>query len=418
MGDADFSPFEEKKGKKITDFRDLYERTFKAVERGEVVRGKVVDIEGGSVLVDVGYKSDGIIPIDELSHKEFNDPNEVVSIGEEIDVYVLKVEDKDGNLLLSKKRADLEKTWCRVLDAYKEGGIVEGPVVDRVKGGLLVDVGVQGFVPASHIEIGMAGNLSDYLGELFRMKVLEVNRSQRKVVLSRKLVIEEDLRERKKRTLEEIYEGEIREGRVVRITGFGAFVDIGGVDGLVHLSELSWRRIRHPRDVVKVGDTIKVMILSIDKEKERIALSLKQALPDPWLTADEEFPVGKIIRGRVTKVAKSYVFVALNKEIEGLIPIRELSDRKISHPRDVVSEGKEVEVMITEVKPTERRILLSIREVKRAMEKKEIEEYLRSQTSPAVTLGDRFKGKFEKIINLNKEKEMRREEPKKVPDKM
>jgi 4-hydroxy-3-methylbut-2-enyl diphosphate reductase len=381
--------------KRITDTRDLYDKTFRIIKKGDILKGTVVEIREEGVFVDIGYKSEGVIPPEELSYKPFTTPEDVVDVGDEIDVFVLKI-DEEG-VTLSKKRADLEQNWRRILEAYKSGTPIKGTVVERVKGGLIVDVGFRGFVPATHVDIEPPGVLDRYIGELFELKILEIDRAQRKVVLSRKLALEEEQRRRKEQTLRELFEGEIRDGKVVRITRFGAFIDLGGVDGLVHLSELSWDRVKHPREVVKVGDDVKVMVLKVDRENERISLSIKQAIPDPWLDAEEKFRVGDVVKGKVTKIAKSYVFVHLQYGIEGLVPLRELSERKITHPSDILSINDEVKVVILGIDSSSRRILLSVKRVREVEEEKKVREYLNSQVTTKATLGEVFKDKLSQL---------------------
>jgi 4-hydroxy-3-methylbut-2-enyl diphosphate reductase len=382
--------------KKITDTRDLYERTFRIIKKGDLLKGTVVEIREEGVFVDIGYKSEGVIPLDELSHKPFTTPEDVVNVGDEVDVFVLKM-DEEGGVILSKKRADLEQNWRRILESYKSGTPIKGTVIERVKGGLIVDVGFRGFVPATHVDMEPPGALEKYIGEPFELKILEVDRAQRKIVLSRRLVLEEEQRRRKEQTLRELFEGEIRDGKVVRITRFGAFIDLGGVDGLVHLSELSWDRVKHPREVVKVGDNVKVMVLKVDRENERISLSIKQAIPDPWLDVEEKFRVGDVIKGKITKIAKSYAFVHLKYGIEGLVPLRELSERKITHPSDILSVNDEVKVVIMNIDPSSRRILLSVKRVREVEEEKKVRDYLNSQVAAKTTLGEVFRDKLSQL---------------------
>ncbi|MDI6793172.1 MAG: 30S ribosomal protein S1 [bacterium] len=368
----------------------VYEETIKSVQQGEILSGTVVRIDSDSVLVDIGQKSEGIISMEELSHKAFSSPQEVVKVGDKIDVFVLQADNREGNLMLSKKRADLEQTWLKIQHAYDAQEEVKATVVERVRGGLLVDLGFRGFVPASHIEKRPVRDLDRYIGEVFRLRVLEIDRSRRKVVLSQKKVLEEEEQKLKENIVNDLYEGQIRKGKVARITNFGAFIDLGGIDGLAHLSELSWSWIKHPSELLSVGEEVEVMVLRIDKKQERISLSIKQAKLDPWLEVEEKFKVGTIVEGEIIKVVKSYVFVHMAEGIEGLIPLRELSDKRVSSPSEIVSVGRKVKVKVLEIKPSERRMILSLKEAAQVEAEKEVSSYLKGQGERGVTLGEIF----------------------------
>src|SRR5690606_7637484 len=265
-----------------------YDETFVTLEPGQIVEGKVVQIGPDEVMVDVGYKSEGRIPLHELGLRTGESPEDVLSVGDEIEVYVLKVEDQEGNVLLSKRRADSRVAWERLEEAHANGEVIEAPVTERVKGGLLVDVGVRGFVPASHVARNYVEDLEKYVGETLRLKVIELDRQRNNVVLSHKEVLEEEYEAAKRAAFSTLKEGSITSGVVRRIADFGAFVDIGGgVEGLLHVSEMAWSRVRHPSDVLSEGQEINVMVLKVDPESERISLSLKETLPDPWLTVSE-----------------------------------------------------------------------------------------------------------------------------------
>jgi 4-hydroxy-3-methylbut-2-enyl diphosphate reductase len=328
---------------------------------GTFLTGKVVAIDSEGVLVDVGYKSEGRIPLAQLSHRRDISPQEALKVGDQVDVVVQRV-DEEGSLILSKKRADLEAAWRRVLKAYETGETITATCTEQVKGGLIVDLGLRGFVPASHVDLRPVHDLSDYVGEVLPLKVLEVDRNRRKVVLSRKKAIEEERQRQKEATLAELVEGTVVTGTVARLTKFGAFINLGGVDGLVHLSELSWKRINDPHEVVRVGEKVDVLVLKVDKKKERISLSLRQARPDPWLTIEERFHEGQVVTGRVSRLAKNYAFVELEEGLEGLVPVGEISDRRISRPEDALRPGQEVQAKILEIRRDSRRILLSIRQ--------------------------------------------------------
>ncbi|MBI3925242.1 MAG: 30S ribosomal protein S1 [Armatimonadetes bacterium] len=341
---------------------EAYEETFRSIKRGQLLKGKVVQINEDSVMVDIGYKTEGVIPLSQLTHRRDARPEDVVSVGEEIDVMVKKIDEGDGTLVLSKKRADLEAAWLRVVDAYENNKTLIATCTEQVKGGLIVDLGLRGFVPASHVDLRPVHDLSDYVGESLEMKVLEIDRNRRKIVLSRKKALEEERTKMKERTLDDLEEGEIVSGTVARLTNFGAFINLGGVDGLVHISELAWRRIKHPQDVVRVGEKVEVRVLSVNRDRERISLSLKQARPDPWMTIGDELKLNDIITGRVTKIAKNYAFVEVKEGVEGLVPVSELADYKIVKPTDVLKPDQEVKVKVLEIKPEARRILLSVRQ--------------------------------------------------------
>ncbi|MGE5485256.1 MAG: bifunctional 4-hydroxy-3-methylbut-2-enyl diphosphate reductase/30S ribosomal protein S1 [Ignavibacteriales bacterium] len=368
----------------------IYDESMKSLKEGEIIPGRVVSIDDNGVMVDVGYKSEGIIPPNEVSRKQVP-PAEVVKPGDEIMVYVLSVDNQEGILKLSKKRADESLAWGKLEEAMAEGRVIEAPVVQEVKGGLVVDVGARGFVPASQIQRGYVSNLAKYVGQTLRMKILELDRGKNRVVLSQRVVLEEERERLKAETWGTIAEGEIRRGVVKGITDFGAFVDIGGVDGLLHVSELSWGRVNHPSEVVKEGDEIDVMILRIDKEKGKISLGLKQVLPDPWSTVATKYPVDSVVEGKVTRLAPFGAFVQLEPGIEGLIHISELSHERVSKPDEVVSPGQGVRVKVLKSRPEERRISLSLKAVEDDSEKKQVDDYLSGQSSPdKVTLGEVF----------------------------
>lgn len=380
--------------------QELYEQTFKTFEEGKIIKGKVVKIDGEGVLVDVGYKCEGVIPATELSlRKDLSSASEVLQIGDEIDVYVVRfAEDEEGGIILSKRRADLEKTWSKLRKAFEKGEVITATAIERVKGGLLVDLGVRGFVPASHVARRSVRNLEEFVGEPLRLKIIEFDRARNKVVLSQKIVLEEEYENQKNFIFKELREGQIYQGRVARITDFGVFVNLGGgVDGLVHLSELSWSRIKNPKEVVAIGDIIEVMILKLDPDKERISLSLRQALPDPWQNIGKFFKEGMIVNGVVTRLAKNYIFVEVKKGIEGLVPLTELVGEKKTTPAEIVKVDEDVSVKILEIKPNERRMLLSIRQAED--EKAQLEAMAtldkESNGNGTITLGEMIKFKQE-----------------------
>lgn len=371
----------------------------KAVRPGEIVKGMVVHVSPDEVMVDIGAKSEGIIPIRELSSRNVNSPQDIVKVGDEIEVYVLKAEDNEGRPILSKERADNEKSWVRLEEAMETEASVEGVVRDVVKGGLIVDVGVRAFLPASLVERGYVEDLTKYLEKEIACRVIEMNRGRKKVILSRKAILEEEYARLRKEVLENLQEDEIVKGIVRRLTNFGAFVDIGGVDGLLHISEMSWHRISHPSEVVKVNDEIEVMVLRIDREQEKISLGLKQVLPNPWDTVEEKYPVDSIITAKVVRLAPFGAFVQLEPGVEGLVHISHLADRHIAKPDEVVTEGEEVDVKVLNINTAEKRIRLSIREVDRGRQQREFRENTSLQVQESldvVTIGDMVGDLFEK----------------------
>ncbi|MFH0801345.1 MAG: 30S ribosomal protein S1 [bacterium] len=377
--------------------QDGYEETFRRITQGQLLKGKVVQIDKDGVMVDIGYKSEGIIPLNELSHKSFSSPEEIVMPGDEIDVVVIKVEGMVGELLLSKKRADLESAWNKVIKAHQENLTLTATAVEEVKGGLIVDLGLRGFVPASHLDMRPVRDLKDFIGEPLQLKVIEIDRARRKVVLSRRKVLQEEWDSKRAVTMQKIYEGAILTGKVARLTDFGAFVNLGGVDGLVHISEISWRRIKHPSEVMKIGDEVEVLVLKLDKNRDKISLSLRQAMPDPWLTVEERLKPGMTLIGRVTKLARNYVFVAVGDGIEGLIPLAELSSLRTVKPEDILHVDQEIQVKILEIKPEERRMLLSLRQAQNDQESAEYRSFMSNQSNTTFTVGDMLKSKLNNL---------------------
>jgi len=372
----------------------------KALRHGEIVKGVVVHVGQDEVMVDVGAKSEGVIPIRELSCCEITSPQDIVKVGDEIEVCVLKAEDNEGKLILSKEKADAEKAWAKLENALNTQEPVEGTVREVVKGGLLVDVGARAFLPASLVERGYVEDLSKYLGQEITARVIEINRGRKKVILSRKAVLEEDYARIRQEMLENLQEEQIVKGTVRRLTQFGAFVDIGGVDGLLHISEMSWYRINHPSEVVKVGDELEVMVLKVDRENEKISLGLKQVLPNPWDSVDEKYPVGDIITAKVVRLAPFGAFVQLEPGVEGLVHISHLADRHVAKPEEVVTEGEEVNVKVLSVDKTDKRIRLSIREVAKEKQERESRDYSNTMgqetDNEIITIGDMVGNVFDK----------------------
>lgn len=331
---------------------------------GAVIKGKVVQISNDEVLVDIDYKSEGRIPLNELSFISNANPEDIVSVGEEILVKVLKVDDSEGNVLLSKKRADADQSWEKLENLFETGGTLTAKVMQVVKGGLLVNVGVRGFIPASHVSRGFEDDLQKYIGQELELKIIELDRSKNNVVFSHKEVLEEQHAKAKAEAFATLQEGQKVKGIVRRLTDFGAFVDIGdGVEGLLHVSEMAYSRVNHPSDVVSEGDEITVMILGVNQERERISLGLKQTIADPWSTVTERYEVGQKVVGEVTRVVDFGAFVKLEDGIEGLVHISELSHKHVAKAEDVVQPGQQVETKVISVDPEARRIGLSIKEL-------------------------------------------------------
>lgn len=370
---------------------EALEQSLSNLAPGRFVKGRVLQVEKEGVIVDVGFKSDGFIKISELSHRFVTDPNEIVKVGDEIDLVVLKLDDGEGNVQLSKKRADLESAWKHVMDAHESGETLTATAIEQVKGGLIVDLGLRGFLPASQVDLRPVKDLGDFVGEPLQLKVIEIDRGRRKVVLSRKKALEEERTQAKQTTLGDLAEGQIITGTVARLTQFGAFINLGGVDGLVHISELSYRRILHPNEVVRIGETVDVLVLKVDKKRERISLSLRQARPDPWLSIGEQFKEGELIKGKVSKLAKNYVFVELAEGVEGLIPVHELSHERVNRAEDIVQIGQDIEVRVLRVQPAARRIELSLRQAQAGLPADYRSERGTGQFTMAQLLKDKFK---------------------------
>ncbi|HEY0363958.1 MAG TPA: 30S ribosomal protein S1, partial [Solirubrobacteraceae bacterium] len=313
-----------------------YDATFAPFEEGEVVSGRVVRIDNDEVLVDIGYKSEGVIPSNELSIRKNVDPHDEVELGEEVDALVLTKEDQDGRLIMSKKRARFEKAWRRIEAAAESGDPVEGTVIEVVKGGLIIDLGVRGFLPASLVDIRRVPNLDEYMGTKIETKVIELNRSRNNVVLSRRAVLEEERKEQRQEILDQLQPGMIVEGQISNIVDFGAFVDLNGIDGLIHISELSWSHVNHPSEVINIGDTVQVKVLDIDRDSQRISLGLKQTQEDPWQRVVDTYNVGDELEGTVTKVVTFGAFVEILDGVEGLVHISELANHHVENPREVV----------------------------------------------------------------------------------
>lgn len=340
-----------------------YAATMVSFEEGDVVNGKVVRIDKDEVLVDIGYKAEGVIPSNELSIRKSVDPHEEVELGEEVDALVLTKEDAEGRLILSKKRARFEKAWRKIEVAADSGEPVEGGVIEVVKGGLILDLGVRGFLPASLVDIRRVHNLDEFMGQTLECKVIELNRSRNNVVLSRRAVLEEERKEVREQILGRLEPGQVVEGKISNIVDFGAFVDLDGIDGLIHISELSWSHVNHPSEVVSIGDTVRIKVLDIDRDRQRISLGLKQTQEDPWQRVISTHRPGDVLEGTVTKVVAFGAFVEILPGVEGLVHISELADHHVENPSEVVEPGTKLNVKILEIDEERRRLSLSIKRV-------------------------------------------------------
>ena len=334
----------------------------KSVRSGEVVSGIVVQVNQDEVLVDIGAKSEGVIPKKELSSFEVNSPSEIVNVGDKINVLVVKLEDEEGRLILSKTKADAGKTWEELEQKFAQSEAVHGVVKEVVNGGLLVDIGLRAFMPASLVDRNYIEDLSVLVNENITAKVIELDPDKNKIILSRKVILEEEYSRKRSELLNNLEENQVVKGTVKRLTNFGAFVDIGGIDGLLHVSEIAWHRINHPSDVLKINDEIEVVVLRVDKSTEKISLGLKQLLPSPWDRVEEKYPAGDIVQAKVVRLAPFGAFVQLEPGVEGLVHISHLSVEHVEKTEEIVEEGQQVKVKVLSVDPKEKRIRLSIRE--------------------------------------------------------
>src|SRR5476651_1331086 len=344
------------------DFLAAVEKTLKFFNDGDLIEGTVVKIDRDEVLLDVGYKTEGVIPSRELSIKHDVDPTEVVQVGVVVEALVLQKEDKEGRLILSKKRAQYERAWGDVEKIKDSDGVVTGSVIEVVKGGLIVDIGLRGFLPASLIELRRVRDLTPYLGQEIEAKILELDKNRNNVVLSRRAWLEQTQSEVRQTFLTTLKKGQIRSGVVSSIVNFGAFVDLGGVDGLVHVSELSWKHIDHPSEVVEVGQEVTVEVLDVDMDRERVSLSLKATQEDPWRQFARTHQIGQVVPGRVTKLVPFGAFVRVQDGIEGLVHISELAERHVEIPEQVVQVGDSLLVKVIDIDLERRRISLSLKQ--------------------------------------------------------
>ncbi len=338
-----------------------YDVTINIFQEGDIVTGEVVRVDKDEILVDIGYKSEGVIPANELSIRKSVNAEDEVSVGDKIDALVMQKEDTEGRLILSKKRARFEQAWKRIEQVEREGGVIDGTVIEVVKGGLILDLGVRGFLPASLVDIRRIQNLDEYMGKTLQCKVIELNRNRNNVVLSRRAVLEEERKEVREQILDNLKPGDIVKGVISNIVDFGAFVDLEGIDGLIHISELSWGHVNHPSEVLSIGQEVEVKVLDIDRDRQRVSLGLKQTREDPWKSLVDAHQVGDVIKGKVTKLVSFGAFVQIREGIEGLVHISELASHHVEKPEEIVSVGDEVEVRIIEIDGDRRRLSLSIK---------------------------------------------------------
>jgi small subunit ribosomal protein S1 len=344
-----------------SEFEAMFEESLRTVKPGGVVKGRVVGITATHVLIDVGYKSEGQTPIQEFMDRQ---GNLQVKVGDDVDVYFETSEGEGGGIILSRQRAENLKIWEELETAFNEGRGVEGRILGKVKGGFKVDVGVPAFLPGSHVEIRPSRNLDRFIGTTDRFAILKFNRARGNVVVSRRALLEKERDSLKQEILKVLEEGVILEGTVKNITGYGAFVDLGGIDGILHISDMSWGRINHPSEIVQVGQKIQVVVLKFDTEKERISLGMKQLTPDPWHTVAQKYPIGARVQGKVISLMDYGAFVELESGIEGLIHISEMSwTRKVTHPSKLLQVGQQVEVVVLNVDPGHRRISLGLKQI-------------------------------------------------------
>ncbi|MFN8549095.1 MAG: 30S ribosomal protein S1 [Candidatus Eisenbacteria bacterium] len=371
----------------LKDMLSMYEESMKNLEEGEILRGRILRVDENEVVVDIGFKSEGVIPL-----SEFTD-TDAIKVGDEIDVFLEKMENQDGLVVLSKQRADFVKVWDRVREAAERGEVVQGRISRKIKGGAVVDLfGVEAFLPGSQIALRPPQSVDAMLGQTLDFKIIKLNKRRRNIVVSRRLVLEEERANAKEGIIRDLKVGQVRSGYVKNITDFGAFIDLGGIDGLLHITDISWGRIRHPSEVLSVGDKVDVKVLSFEPERERISLGLKQLTEYPWERVEEKFPVGTKVHGRVVSITEYGAFVELEKGVEGLIHVSEMSWTKhVRHPNKILAEGQEVECMVLKVDKENEKISLGLKQV---------------EPDPWLTLDERFplgltiKGKVRNLTNF------------------
>jgi small subunit ribosomal protein S1 len=366
------------------DFERAIEATVLEFKEGDIVEGTVVSVDSDGAMIDIGYKSEGLIPTRELSIRNNVDPNDAVKVGDRVEAVVLNKEDDEGRLILSKKRAMYERAWGRIQQISEEQGTVEGTVIEVVKGGLIVDIGLRGFLPASLVDLRRVRDLDPFIGQTITAKVIELDRARNNVVLSRRAYLEEAQAEERNAFLGGLGEGEVREGVISSVVNFGAFVDLGGMDGLVHVSELSWQHVNHPGELVKVGDKVTVKVLEVDRDRERISLSIRQTSDDPWDVFAREHEVGDVVEGVVTKTVPFGAFVSVADGVEGLVHVSEIAVHRVESPELELSIGQPVKVKITEKENERRRVSLSIKQASPDWQEREaqIEEQKKGRRRP------------------------------------
>ncbi|WZL74943.1 bifunctional 4-hydroxy-3-methylbut-2-enyl diphosphate reductase/30S ribosomal protein S1 [Clostridiaceae bacterium 35-E11] len=366
------------------------ENSFKVPRRGSTVTGKVIQVTDNEIMVNIGYKSDGVIPKTEISNDPSVNPHDIAKEGDEIEVYVLKIDDGEGNILLSKKRIDAEKNWEDIEKSLEDKSIVQVKVLETVKGGVIAGYKeIKGFIPASQLSTNYVEDLQKFIGEQLSVQVIDLNKGKKKVVFSRRIVLERENEIKRKALWESIQKDTVIEGEVKRITNFGAFVDIGGIDGLIHISDLSWGRVKHPSEVVSVGDKVKVMVLDFDKENKKVSLGLKQMIQEPWENIDKKYAIGNIVEGKIVRLVDFGAFVELEAGVDGLVHISQISDRHIAKPSEEVHVGQKVKVKILDVNTESKRISLSMKE---AVENLAIEDTQNNNDDP-ITIGEILKSK-------------------------
>ncbi|MCX5656035.1 MAG: 30S ribosomal protein S1, partial [Planctomycetota bacterium] len=344
------------KAQEADGLKKLYEESIKAFESGSVVSGRVVRVVGSDAIIDVGFKSEGSVPLEEFDGNK-------VEVGQQVDVLLEAVEDETGLVILSKRKADRIKGWERVLTQYKEGDVVKGRVSRKIKGGLLVDIGVPVFLPASQVDIRRPSDVSSYIGQEISCKILKIDADRRNIVVSRRRLIEEEREHAKQRLLSEMHVGQNREGLVKNIADFGAFVDLGGIDGLLHITDMAWGRVGHPSEVVSIDQKVQIKVLSIDREKEKVALGLKQRSASPWHNIEARYPIGSKVKGEVVNITPYGAFVKLEEGIEGLVHVSEMSwTRRVNHPSEVINAGDGVEVVVLAIDKAKQEISLGMKQ--------------------------------------------------------
>lgn len=362
------------------------EAALRVLKEGEVVTGTVVRVNDDYVMVDVGYKSEGTINLNEITHRPLKNAHESgLQPGDSVSVMVTSIDAHgEGGLRLSKRRAEEAVAWEGVVKKFEAGEVIEAPVTEAVKGGLVVDLGLRAFLPASQVERGYVNDLAKYVGQTIRVKIIELEKGKNRVILSRRQVLETERDSAKKGFWENVEEGQIREGTVKSLTDFGAFIDLGGVDGLLHISEMSYGRIKHPSQVLKEGEKLTVKVLRLDREKEKVSLGLKQVLPDPWETVAERYPEGAVVTGTVARLATFGAFVELEPGVDGLVHISQLADHRVNTPGDVVQVGQAIKAKVVGVNAEQRRISLSMREAEGTEEAAAPEAATEPETEPEI----------------------------------